>query len=137
MGAIGRPEKYIDWKLFEDLCNIQCTGDEIASFLKIGKGTLYDRTAKEYGEDFPTVYKRLTEGGKCSLRRTQFKLATKNTAMAIWLGKQYLGQKDNLDQTEITPETVEKFTLIMEQISKAQASALKIADSKINNAERS
>ena len=29
-----------------------------------------------------------------SLRRTQFRTAEKNTAMAIWLGKQYLGQKE-------------------------------------------
>ena len=28
------------------------------------------------------------------LRRSQFKLAEKNAAMAIFLGKQYLGQKD-------------------------------------------
>ena len=31
-----------------------------------------------------------------SLRRTQFKLAEKNPTMAIWLGKQYLGQRDNI-----------------------------------------
>lgn len=32
-----------------------------------------------------------------SLRRTQFKLAEKNPTMAIWLGKQYLGQRDNVE----------------------------------------
>lgn len=32
--------------------------------------------------------------GKISLRRSQFQLAEKNASMAIWLGKQYLGQKD-------------------------------------------
>lgn len=32
-----------------------------------------------------------------SLRRTQFKLAEKNPTMAIWLGKQYLGQRDNIE----------------------------------------
>lgn len=34
------------------------------------------------------------EIGKASLRRTQFKLAETNVAMAIWLGKQLLGQRD-------------------------------------------
>ena len=33
-----------------------------------------------------------------SLRRTQFKLAEHNTSMAIFLGKQYLGQKDIVEQ---------------------------------------
>ena len=32
--------------------------------------------------------------GKASLRRTQFRMAETSAAMAIWLGKQYLGQKD-------------------------------------------
>ena len=34
----------------------------------------------------------------------QFKLAEKNVAMAVWLGKQYLGQRDkveNIDEEEI------------------------------------
>jgi hypothetical protein len=31
-----------------------------------------------------------------SLRRTQFRLAEKSAAMAIFLGKQYLGQSDNV-----------------------------------------
>lgn len=34
-----------------------------------------------------------------SLRRLQFKHAEKSASMAIWLGKQYLGQRD-------TPEPV-------------------------------
>jgi hypothetical protein len=39
------------------------------------------------------------EGGRKSLRRMQYESATKgNIAMQIWLGKQYLGQRDNLDQ---------------------------------------
>jgi hypothetical protein len=29
----------------------------------------------------------------------QFKLAEKNASMAIWLGKQYLGQKDQVETT--------------------------------------
>jgi hypothetical protein len=92
---MGRPPKPIDWKIFEQLCNIQCTHDEIASFLQIAKATLYERAVKEYGdEDFPTIYKRFAEGGKCSLRRNQFKLSATNAAMCIWLGKNWLGQKD-------------------------------------------
>lgn len=102
---MGRPPKPIDWKIFEQLCNIQCTHDEIASFFQIAKATLYERAVKEYGdEDFPTIYKRFTEGGKCSLRRNQFKLSVKNAAMCIWLGKQYLGQKDRDENIIFIPK---------------------------------
>ena len=37
--------------------------------------------------------------GKISLRRKQWQLAEKSASMAIWLGKQYLGQRDNVDVT--------------------------------------
>jgi hypothetical protein len=86
--------KPIDWKIFEKLCNIQCTAVEMAAFLEVDNHTLYDRTKREYGEEFPEVYKRFSQGGKCSLRRMQWQLASKNVAMAIWLGKQHLGQRE-------------------------------------------
>lgn len=101
MAKLGRPEKPIDWAKFEELCHIQCTHEEIASMCKVAKSTLYERAEKQYGDDFPTVYKRFSEGGKCSLRRTQFKMSNKNASMAIWLGKQYLGQKDHEDKDYI------------------------------------
>ena len=101
MAKLGRPEKPIDWEKFEELCNIQCTHDELASMCKVAKSTLYERAEKHYGEDFPTIYKRFSEGGKCSLRRSQFKMANKNASMAIWLGKQQLGQKDHEEKDHI------------------------------------
>jgi hypothetical protein len=35
------------------------------------------------------------------------KLAEKNATMAIWLGKQYLGQKDSVDEVIVGVTTVE------------------------------
>lgn len=37
------------------------------------------------------------ETGLASLRRQQFKMAETNATMQIWLGKQYLEQRDKLD----------------------------------------
>lgn len=91
---VGRPEIEINWEIFESLCNLQCTQSEIASVLKVSVDTLTSRVKKRYGEDFSDIYKRYSEGGKSSLRRTQFKLAQKSAAMAIWLGKHWLGQTD-------------------------------------------
>lgn len=95
------PEK--DFKeTFEKLCGLQCTKEEIQDWFYISEKTL-DRWVKDnYGEKFSEVYKSKRNKGKASLRRAQFKLAQKSAAMAIWLGKQWLGQKETNDTDEIT-----------------------------------
>ncbi len=92
--TLGRPSAHIDWPIFEGLCEIQCTASEISSVFRICEDTLYKKVIENYKEHFSVIYKRYSEGGKSSLRRIQFNLAKKNTSMAIWLGKQWLGQKD-------------------------------------------
>ena len=49
---------------------------------------------RTYELTFAEAYKKYSAKGKVSLRRAQFKLAEKNASMAIFLGKQYLGQRD-------------------------------------------
>ena len=116
----GRPPKEINWTLFEDLCFIQCTQSEIASVLHLNKDTVHDRVEKHYGESYSETYKRLSEGGKSSLRRIQFNLAKKNTGMAIFLGKQWLGQKDSDSNIHISPEALEGFKAVMDQLAQRQ-----------------
>lgn len=118
----GRPVTIeIDWKLFEQLCYIQCTQSEIASFFKIDEDSLRSHVQKNYGETYSECYKRFSNGGKSSLRRTQFRLAEKNTAMAIWLGKQYLGQSDIFEKPKpFTLEDVVKFDAYLAMLKQAQ-----------------
>ena len=92
---MARTRKEIDPKIFEALCRLQCTRNEICSFLDITDKTLNAWCKRTYGEDFSAVFAKKREGGKISLRRAQFRLAEKNAAMAIFLGKQYLGQSDD------------------------------------------
>lgn len=94
---MGRPKKEFQRKIFENLCYIQCPKYEICSVLDIDDETLNRMLKDEYNQSFSDVYKKYSAGGKASLRRTQFKLAERSAAMAIWLGKQYLGQKDVLE----------------------------------------
>ena len=96
----GRPKKEIDYETVEKLASIQCTQNEIASFLNLSVRTL------QRDEEFFRLYKKGQENGKMSLRRMQWKLAEKNTAMAIWLGKQYLGQTDKVENEFITTPEV-------------------------------
>lgn len=91
---LGRPAKPIDKKQFESLCGIQCTKEEIQEVLGISDKTLDKWCEKEYGKYFSEIFKEKRSLGKASLRRMQWKLAEKNATMGIWLGKQYLEQKD-------------------------------------------
>jgi hypothetical protein len=77
---------------------IQATVEESARVLGVS-----ERTLQNFFTTNPEA-KDAHEGGKgegrASLRRTQFALAQRNATMAIFLGKQYLGQRD-IHQTEI------------------------------------
>jgi hypothetical protein len=84
----GRPKIVIDYAMVEKFASMQCTYKEIACFFECSE----DRLKKD--EEFIHHYKKAFESGKMSLRRIQWKLAERNTAMAIWLGKQYLDQRD-------------------------------------------
>lgn len=94
---MARPRKEIDMTQFEKLCAIQCTRDEICSFFEITDKTLNKLCQDHYGESFSAVYKSKSEMGKISLRRYQFRLAEKNVSMAIFLGKQWLGQTEKVE----------------------------------------
>ncbi len=90
----GRPKKVIDKNQFEGMCEIQCTKEEMCNILNVDEKTLTRWCKEIYGEGFSEIYKKKSQVGKMSLRRAQFKMAQTNTTMAIWLGKQYLGQTD-------------------------------------------
>ena len=98
--ATGRPRKEIDNKIFENLCGLQCTLEEIAGVFDCSVDTIERWCKREYRETFAETYKKHSAKGKMSLRRIQFKLAEKSAAMAIFLGKNYLGQKDNIIETD-------------------------------------
>jgi hypothetical protein len=89
----GRPRLTFDLRLVEDLGKIQSTHAELAAVLGCGLSTIKDRLTND--AEFVAAYERGLEAGKSSLRRIQWKSALGgNTTMQIWLGKQYLGQRD-------------------------------------------
>lgn len=67
---------------------------------------------REYKEGFAVIYAKKSALGKISLRRAQFKLAEKSAAMAIFLGKNYLGQRDSFEVTDTT--ALDKLDSILE-----------------------
>lgn len=111
----GRPRKEIDQKQFEQLCAMQCTESEIAAFFDCDISTLNRFCKREYGATFDEVSKKKREVGNISLRRMQFKHAEKSPSMAIFLGKQYLGQRDQVQMsTDLTRDEKDPLSLAFE-----------------------
>lgn len=107
---MGRPLKELDQAQFEKLCSLQCTRDEICSWFNVDDMTLDKWCKRTYGDTFSAVFAVKRGTGKVSLRRNQWKMAETNPTMAIWLGKQYLGQRDTANiqiKTEIEQETID------------------------------
>lgn len=105
MARTGRPRKKIDAEQFNKLCGLQCTEEEIAAFFDCSVDTIENFCKREFKMTFSEIYKRKRDYGKISLRRSQWKLAEKYPSMAIFLGKQFLGQTDKIEATvaEIDP----------------------------------
>jgi len=96
----GRPRLTFDLRLVEDLGKIQSTHAELAAVLDCHLETVRDRLKND--PEFSAAYEKGLENGKSSLRRIQWKAALSgNTTMQIWLGKQYLQQRD-MRSTELT-----------------------------------
>jgi len=94
---MGRPQKtWInrDFEQFEALCKIQCSKADICAVMDVSEKTLDRLVREKYRLTFEEAQSRFRAYGKATLLRTQFKLAERNPSMAIWLGKQYLGQQD-------------------------------------------
>ena len=121
--AGGRPKIEIDRKQFENLCNIQCTLEEIAGWFRCSDSTIKRWCHDTYGESFERVYKKYSKDGKISLRRYQFQLAKKSATMAIWLGKQMLGQTDKAADVEMTDLQKEKLRTDIESAKRTYGGA--------------
>ena len=100
----GRPPKKIDYELLKQLCFIQCTLKEAAGVLKVTPPTIEKHLSREFQMSWTQFFELHSAGGKMSLRRAQFRNAVdkNNTALLIFLGKNYLGQSDKkeVEQTD-------------------------------------
>ena len=103
----GRPKTEIDQHIFENLCGIQCTMAEMQSVFDCTADTIErwckDTYKNENGEGmtFAEVFKIKRGKGLVSLRRNQWKMSETVPTMAIWLGKQYLGQTESVVKVDV------------------------------------
>ena len=131
---IGRPNQEVDYAEVYKLSMLHCTVSEIATSMGLNEKTL----AASF--DFQEIYKKGTDDGKKSLRRLQEAKAAgqdaklyldkdgnevldakgkpiiiqpgyaPDTTMQIWLGKQQLGQTDqiNVNRQEVAVTVLHK-----------------------------
>lgn len=105
--ARGRPTVEFDKKAFADLVGLGCSQDEICWYFRdetgkvANKDTLSRWCLRTFGKNFQDYFE---ENGymalKIRLRRNQFKLSERSAAMAIFLGKNYLGQSDTVEHED-------------------------------------
>lgn len=111
---MGRPKKNLtrkEWDSVKYMCMIHCTGEEIAGVLGMDYDTLNRNCKDTHGIPISEYIKTHSSNGKMSLRRAQWKSAEKgNTSMLIWLGKQWLGQKEaqDISITAGVPDEIKK-----------------------------
>ena len=81
--------KQVDREVVWKLATMMCTYAEIADVVGLGESTLKKR--------FGDLIEKGRSVGKKALRRAQFEkaISDKDPRMLIFLGKQYLSQKDN------------------------------------------
>ena len=109
---MGRPRKEINRIEFEKLCALQCTLAEIAGFFDCSEDTIERWCKRELKVPFAEAFKQHSAQGKITLRRNQLRLSEKNAAMAIWLGKQMLGQRDSIEYED--KEAIARLDAILE-----------------------
>lgn len=111
----GRPRLPFNWDQFNALCQIQCTQAEVAFVMGVSMDVVERRCREELNCTFAEAREQKSASGKMSLRRAQFESALgrkaefdkdgrllrselrPSTTMQIFLGKNYLDQKNVWD----------------------------------------
>ena len=101
MAKVGRPQISIDWAMFDKLCAIQCSQREIAAWFNCSEDTIDRAVTREKKMGFAEYFEQKRSPGKIAIRRKQYEVAMNGSVpMLIWLGKQWLGQSEKVEQVE-------------------------------------
>lgn len=116
----GRPRKPVDLEVLSKLAERQWTTKELAAFFGVSIETMDRRFADHINQ--------ARARGTAKLRDLQWDIAVnkKDTKMVIWLGKQYLGQKerhevDNHIVESTTPDAAGSLKKLEAQIEQMRA----------------
>lgn len=96
------PEKRIDFRSLLYWMDLGASQAEIAGAFHVSVSTLSRIIAEKTGFTWKELKETCCGEMKIRLRENQFKMSETNPTMAIWLGKNWLGQKDNSKEHEVT-----------------------------------
>ena len=113
-GKAGRPRIQFDLKRVYDMGYFRATHETMASLLECSADTI-ERQLRDPESEFAVAYKKGQSELRSKLSEAQIRVALEgNVTMLIWLGKQYLGQRDNA--VEVNPSTPEAVAFAFEEI---------------------
>jgi hypothetical protein len=119
-----------DFQKLLNMVRIQCTMEECCSVLEMSDTTLNRRLKEMDYNNFEDLYKRHSDEGRMSLRRMQWQNAEKgNSTMLVWLGKQYLNQKD---KSEVQSTVEQRHVIDLTRISDEGLQSIEAAFSRID-----
>lgn len=114
----GRPPLKIDWNEFDKLASYQCTQGEIADFFACSIDGLENACRRDKDMSLSAYWSQKQGMGRTKLKKIQFRIADEgNASMAIFLGKQMLGQTDK-PVDEAILDTIQKAGLTKDQAIK-------------------
>jgi len=95
---MGRPKANIDWSKVDKYLQAQCDGVSIAGLLGICPDTLYRSCQEIHKIGFAEYSAKKKAEGVELLKAKQYQVAMEgDKTMLVWLGKQYAGQRDKID----------------------------------------
>lgn len=128
MARTGRPKKEFDKKTFTDLVGLGCTQEEICWFFRdeTGKSANIDTLTRWCKREFGMTFQEYFRQNGCmalkiQLRRNQMNLSKSSAAMAIFLGKNLLGQTDKVEQTIMEVEDLSSLAEMLRDDAPAES----------------
>lgn len=128
MARTGRPKKEFDKKTFQDLVGLGCTQEEICWFFRdeTGKSANIDTLTRWCKREFGMTFQEYFRQNGCmalkiQLRRNQMNLSKSSAAMAIFLGKNLLGQTDKVEQTIMEVEDLSSLAEMLRDDAPAES----------------
>ena len=88
------PSRKIELKQVLYWMDLGASQEEIAGAHYVSVDTLHRRLKEMTGQSFAEIKEKSCGTAKIRLRNNQYKMSEKNASMGIWLGKQWLGQRD-------------------------------------------
>lgn len=91
----GRPQVDIDWNVMDSILQFGARLIDCSEMLKVSEDTIQNKIKEKFGITFSEYREKKMSTMRVKLLQKQFEGAMKgNTALLIFLGKQYLGQSD-------------------------------------------